>query len=168
MELLARFFSLVVLLAVLVFFVVSIWTWTPYVPTSSERVEVMRKLARLKPGDRMADLGSGDGRILIAFAKEGFEAHGYELNPILVWWSRLRIAFAGLSGKAFVHMGDFWKEDFTRFDVVTLYCMQRVMPEFEEKFRKELKPGARVLSHKFSFPTWQPAETEGKISLYIK
>ena len=84
----------------------------PFVPSGSETVKRMVKLGDIHWGEKAADLGSGDGRIVIGLAKAGAEAHGYEINPFLVLWSRRQIRRAGLSDKAFVHWTSFWKQDY--------------------------------------------------------
>src|SRR3989338_10500125 len=74
-----------------------------YFETNPKDVEIIMRLLSLKPGDRVSDIGSGDGRILMASAERGIEAHGYEIDPLLVWRSRLRIRRAHLEHKAYVH-----------------------------------------------------------------
>jgi Protein-L-isoaspartate carboxylmethyltransferase len=78
----------------------------PYIPTKREGVIKMLKLARVRPGCKALDIGSGDGRLVIALAQAGAEAHGCEINPVLVWWSRRKIKAAGLEGRAFIHCAD--------------------------------------------------------------
>ena len=96
------YFSLLVLIVAelqLIFFVLPIILTkggAPYIPSGEKEVDKIISLAKIKPGDRVVDLGSGDGRIVIGFAKQGTEAHGYEVNPILVLWSKLKILFSGL------------------------------------------------------------------------
>src|SRR5882672_3428464 len=67
----------------------------PYVPSRKDSIKKMLVLANLKPGDKVVDLGSGDGRIVIAFARNGIDAHGYEISPALVLWSKLMIFALG-------------------------------------------------------------------------
>lgn len=119
-------------------------------------------------GQKAADLGSGDGRLLIALAKEGIEAHGYEINPFLVWLSRKNIKEAGLEGRTFVHWKNFWKEDMSKFNLVAIYCITTTMGKLEKKLRKELKPGAKVVSNYFVFPSWPHSKKENNIYLYIQ
>ncbi|MEK7519881.1 MAG: methyltransferase domain-containing protein [Patescibacteria group bacterium] len=140
----------------------------PFVASDDETVRAMVALADLKPGEKSVDLGAGDGKIVIAFARAGAEAHGYEINPFLVWQARRTIKKAGLSGRAFMHRRSFWKEDMARFDVVTLYGITYIMQGLEEKLGRELKSGARAISNYFSFPAWQPTRKEGRLLLYRK
>src|SRR3989344_4010334 len=87
------------------------WRGAPFVPSSRKRIRTMIRLSNLPAPRRMADLGSGDGRIVIAFARAGIEAHGFELNPVLVFWARTRIRFLGLQDRAFIHLGYYWNAD---------------------------------------------------------
>ena len=107
---------------------------------------------------KAADIGSGDGRIVIALARAGAVAHGYEINPLLVWWSRVKIRRAGLDGRAYIHRKNLWHTDFSSFDAVTVFGVFHIMRRLETKLRRELKPGARAVSIGFEFPTWPAAE----------
>lgn len=138
----------------------------PYVPTNNAAVQVMVGLANIKPGERMVDLGSGDGRIVIAFAQRGIEAHGYEINPSLVFWSRLNIRRLGLHKKAFIHWRSFNRCDFSKFEIVTTYTLPRFMASLENRLQNTLPKNGRVVSHRFRFPNWQPSEVKDKVYLY--
>lgn len=97
----------VLLAAILYLLIRPIVRGAVYFPTKREAVRVMVDLAEPQSGERLADLGSGDGRVLMAFARQGIEAHGYEVNPLLVWQSQWAIKRAGLEGRAFVHWESF-------------------------------------------------------------
>ena len=114
-----------------------------YVPTKRNYVPHIVNFLALRRWEKAVDLGSGNGRLLIALAEAGAEAHGYEHNPLLVWRSRYNIKRAGLKGKAFVHTANFWNVDVSVFDAVVIYGMPYIMPKLEEKLRRELRPGAR-------------------------
>lgn len=157
---------LFLLLALLFFLFRSVINGAPFVPTSDLGVERMLSLADVSAGDKAADLGSGDGRIVIALAKKGSEAHGYEINPFLVLWSRYRIVREGLTSKAFAHWKNFWQEDLSSFDVVTIFGITYIMKGLEEKLKKELKKGARVVCNSYPFPNWKPGKREGGVFLY--
>jgi len=139
----------------------------PFVPTPSGTVEKMIKLAEAKSGEKAVDLGSGDGRMVIALAKAGAEAHGYEVNPLLVWWSRRKIKQAGLKGRAFIHRKSFWAEDLSNFDIIALYGVSLMMKRLEKKLERELKNGARIVSYAFDFPNRKPEKKEDGIYLYL-
>lgn len=112
------------------------------------------------------DLGSGDGRLVIALAKAGAEAHGFEINPFFVRRARKNICKAGLTDRAFIHQKSFWGETLSGFDIVVVYGISYIMKRLEEKLRKEVGPGTRVISNSFVFPNWLPSKKEGNVRLY--
>lgn len=166
--------ALILVVFVLIFFICFIYLvlpsvrGAPFVTSNNEDVEKMIGLAGIRPGMRMADLGAGDGRIVIAFARAGAEAHGFEVNPFLVWSARRAIKTAGLEKKAFMHRKSFWKVNFAPFDVLTLYGITYIMKELEDKMHRELAPGSRVLSNYFTFPGWKVTEKNDRVCLYMK
>lgn len=131
-------------------------------------IESMLLLSEVKPDEKVADVGSGDGSLVIAFAKKGAIAHGYEINPFLVFISRQRINGAGLSDRAFIHFKNFWQVNFSEFDVVTVFGIGYMMKRLQTKLEQELKPGSRVVSNYFSFPDWRPNKKEDSVYLYVK
>lgn len=139
-----------------------------YVPADRKIVRKMIELAEVKSGDRAVDLGSGDGRIVVALARAGAEAHGYEINPILVWIARRNIQKAGLGKKAFVHWKSFWGKNLGSFDVIIIYGVSYIMKKLENKIKKESLPGTRVVSYVFPFPNWKFSQKEKAIYLYLK
>lgn len=171
----SEIFSIVILLLVIYFLGRPIIRGAIYFPTSPRSVREMLALADPKPGDRVVDLGSGDGRILIAFAERGASAVGYEINPVLVWRSRGAIARAGFGdegknggGSAVVHWESFWNADLSQFDTVIVYGIPYIMRGLQRKLERELHPGAKIISNAFQFPGWTPVATEQKIFLYVR
>lgn len=164
--------SLIALVAVgaitvcLIFLVVATISAGPYVPTRQATVLQMLQVAGVKPGEKLIDLGSGDGRILLAAARFGALATGYEINPFLVFLSRWRLRKVGLQNKAKVIRGNLWWADLRETDIVTLYLIDYRMGALEKKLQRELKSGSRVVSSTFRFPTWKPERAEGNIYLY--
>lgn len=149
-------------------FVYALWFGAPYVPIPKYGLDKMIEYADIKPGQKAVDLGSGDGRIMIAMAKAGAIVYGYEINPVLVWWTRRKIKKEGLEGKAFVHLKSFWNEDLSSYDVVTLFGVRKIMARLEDKLDKELKPGAKIISFGFSFPDWRIIKKDEATFLYEK
>lgn len=133
-----------------------------------EEIEKMILLSDIKPGEKAVDLGSGDGRLVIALANAGAQACGYEINPFLVWSSRKNIKRAGLEGKAFIYQKNLWEEDLGDFDIITLFGIKFMMKKLESKLKKEMKIGSRVVSKYFTFPDWQPSGQEDNVYLYKK
>ena len=153
----------------LLFSVFFLWPFlfgAPFEPTSDKKVKKMIRLAKIKKGDKAVDLGSGDGRIVIALAKAGAEAHGYEINPFLVLLSKYKIKRAGLKGKAFIHWKNFWKISFRKYDVIMMFQFKTIMHRLEKKLKKELKPKSRVVSYYWKFPNWKPKKKIENIYLY--
>lgn len=140
----------------------------PYVPSSWEKLQVILKLAKVKKEQKAVDLGSGDGRIVMALAKLGAEAHGFEINPDLVFKSQDNIESAGLEKQAFIHHQNYWETDLSSFDIITVYGISCIMAPLEEKLKKELKPGAKVICNFFTFPNWTPDIKAGEVYLYTK
>jgi cyclopropane fatty-acyl-phospholipid synthase-like methyltransferase len=140
----------------------------PYAPTGKSKIDIMLDLVNIKPGEKAVDIGAGDGRIVIALAKKGAEAHGIEINPLLVFLARRKIKREGLEGKAFIHTADMWKQDYSKFDIVTLFMTPHALRGLEKKLQKELRPGARVALNYYTFPAWKAAKHEGTVYLYKK
>ena len=113
-----------------------------YVPSKDGRVKKMIDLLEIKRGEKVIDLGSGDGRVVIALAQAGAQAYGYEINPFLVSRARKKIKKLGLDKKAFIFQKNFWKEDLSEFDAVAVYGLPNMMKGLENKLSKELKPNA--------------------------
>ncbi|MEQ1758834.1 MAG: methyltransferase domain-containing protein [Vicinamibacterales bacterium] len=131
-----------------------------FAATRQPVVDQMLMLAEVKPGEVVVDLGSGDGRILILAAqKYGARGMGVEINAELVERSRLIAREAEVGDRvSFVH-GDLFDADVTGADVVTLYLSPSINSELEPKLRRQLKPGARVVSHQFPIGQWAPDRT---------
>jgi 2-polyprenyl-3-methyl-5-hydroxy-6-metoxy-1,4-benzoquinol methylase len=151
--------------------IVAVWLLykgAPFIPTKREGVEKILSLIEKRPGLKVADIGSGDGRILIALAKQGIEAHGFEINPFLVWWSKRQIHAQHLDHLAKTHWQDLWKADLSSFDVIIVFGVVYIMGRLEQKLDHELKPGSKIISLGFQFPNWAHKEKSGSIYMYQK
>lgn len=119
----------------------------------------MLEMGHVSPGDLVYDIGSGDGRIVIAAcAKFGARAVGIEIDGALVRLSRRRIKSAGIEGSATIERGDFFEADFHNATVVTLYLLPKVNARLKRILEEQLRDGARVVSHCFRIPGWKPLE----------
>jgi protein-L-isoaspartate O-methyltransferase len=132
----------------------------PYYPTPQTVVDKMLQLGGLKAGEKMFDLGSGDGRIVIMAAqKYKADATGVELNDSLVRQSLDRIKTLGLASTARVIHGDLLQQDYSSADLLTVYLLpvgnELVTPILE----KQLKKGARIVAHDFEFTAWKPVQS---------
>lgn len=139
----------------------------PYFTTSRYRVQTMVELAQAKPGEKGADLGSGDGRIVIAFAETGIEMHGYEIDEHLKKLSEENIKKETLSN-AFILNKNFWQENLSRYDIICAYPMPAIMGRLERKLQQELRPGSRVLLNYFPFLHWKEEMKKDNTFLYLK
>jgi hypothetical protein len=157
-------FALSVYLVLFVFF--PLGRGAIYDPSSHHMTWVIVETAAVHAGDIAADLGSGDGRVVIALAKKGAESHGYEVNPILVIISRNNIRKAGLEGKAFIHWKSFWSANLSRYNLITTFQVDFVMARLEAKLKHELAAGSRIVSHHWKFPTLQYDKVNGDVYLY--
>jgi precorrin-6B methylase 2 len=166
MNILIDLFAIFVLLVVIYLLGRPIVRGAIYFPTSHVQVDLMIRMASLKRGDVMADLGSGDGRMIIACARQGIRAEGYEINPLLVFFSRRDIRRAGLQDLATVRWKSLWRADLAPCDAVFVYGIPYIMDGLRQKLERELRPGAKVVSNTFPFPDWAPLTTENKIYLY--
>lgn len=133
----------------------------PYYPTPETIVVKMLELGGLKPGEKMFDLGSGDGRIVIAAAQKFHaEAVGVELDKDLCRQSLERIRKLGLKKNAKIVEGDIFKQDYSSADLVTVYLLPNSNDKVQPLLERQLKKGARVVAHDFEFRGWTPARVE--------
>jgi len=129
----------------------------PYVVSPQEIVDRMLELADLKPGEKLYDLGSGDGRILItAVTRFKAKAVGVEISDDLAASTNARIHKLGLDNDAQVIHGNFLDVDLSPADVVTLYLATDANEMLRPNLEKYLKKGARVVSHEYTVPGWKP------------
>jgi SAM-dependent methyltransferase len=131
-----------------------------WVPTTEALVEKMLDLAKVTAKDFVMDLGSGDGRTVIAAARRGATAMGIEYNPDMVELSKQRAAKEGLNGNQVTFVkADLFETDFSKATVITMF----LLPEINIRLRPKilgLKPGTRVVSNSFTMEDWEADETE--------
>lgn len=132
----------------------------PFVPTPQDVVDKMIELGGVKKGDVVYDLGSGDGRIVIAAAKKGARAVGFEIDGDLVKLSRDNIRKAGVQDQAEIRQQDILTVDLSAASVVTMYLLPDVNLQLRPRILSQLKPGSRVVSHAFDMGDWQPERIE--------
>ena len=151
------------LLAVLLYFLALLVTnQAVFVPLPSKTIEEMLKMANAGPDDVLFDLGSGDGRVVIAAAKKyGIRAVGIEKSKILAWLSKRAVMRNGVQDKVCIVNADFFRQDFSQATIVTTYLSRKMNRLLEPKLRSELRGGTRVVSadHTFKFPERARAKT---------
>ena len=138
------------------------WGWddgtVPYVNTPTEVVERMLRMAEVHTGDYVVDLGSGDGRIVIAAAKRGARGLGVDLDPALVKLATTNAEQAGVADRARFEVKDIFATDLSGASVITMY----LLPDFNVKLKDRLlalKPGTRIVSHDGGIGDWPADET---------
>ena len=133
----------------------------PFITTPPEVVERMLQVAETRADDLVIDLGSGDGRIVIAAAqKYGARAVGIELDGALVQKSREAARAAQLGDKVSFIEGDVLAADISKATVVTVYLLPDLMRKLQARFIQELAPGTRIVSHAFTMAGWAPDRSE--------
>ena len=133
----------------------------PFVTTPSDVVVRMLRLAGTGPADLVADLGSGDGRIVITAAREfGASGLGIELDPRLVQESRENAQAAKVADRVSFVLGNVLQADFSRASVVTVYLLPQLIDQLQPRLLDELQAGTRVVSHAFTMRGWKPDRSE--------
>lgn len=130
-------------------------------PTPMPIVRQMLEMADVGPGDVVYDLGSGDGRIPIAAAKEfGARGVGVEIDPELVQRAQASARDAGVSGRVEFRLGDMYDADVTAATVVTLFLHPGPNLKLRSKLRADLRPGSRVVSYVWDMGSWKPDDIQ--------
>jgi len=133
----------------------------PFITTPPEVVARMLQLAGTGPQDAVIDLGSGDGRIVIAAARDhGARGLGIELDPKLVALARENARRAGVADRARFEEGDALKAELTQASVVTIYLLPFLLEQLQPRLLGQLRPGARVVTHAFAMKGWPPDRAE--------
>ncbi len=128
-------------------------------PTDRETVRRILFLAGVKKGESLIDLGCGDGRIVVAAAREfGAYATGVEIDPVRVLWGKAWILLAGLSRRARVIWGNMYTAELAGVDVVILFLSAKANLRLQDRLRRELEPGARIVSYYHPMWGWTPEE----------
>jgi SAM-dependent methyltransferase len=130
-----------------------------WVPSPEEMVQKMMEMAEVTPKDFVVDLGSGDGRNVIAAAKRGAQALGVEYNPDMVDLSKRLARDAGVAEKAQFVRGDMFEADFSKATVLALFLLPSNLLQLKSKFL-DLRPGTRIVLNTFSVQDWMPDKTE--------
>jgi SAM-dependent methyltransferase len=130
---------------------------TPYIPSTRNNVDEMLRLAGVRPSDVVYDLGSGDGRVVIAAAREwGARGVGIEIDPKLVEQANDNARREGVADRALFRASDVFAADVSGATVVTLYLLTSLVQRLEPKLLAELRPGTRIVAHDYGFAEWKP------------
>jgi len=131
----------------------------PYVPTPQPAVEKMLDVTNVEPGDYVIDLGSGDGRIVIAAARRGAVGHGVDLDPERVSEARQNAIDKGVRNQVAFMQEDIFETDIRQASVITMYLLTSVNRKLRPRLLDELRPGTRIVSHSFDMGDWEPDST---------
>lgn len=146
-------------------FGLAVFFGAPYLPTLNRQQAAALDLLNLKPGQIFYDLGSGDGRILLAAADRGATAIGYEINPFLVAvvWLRSRRS----RGKVKIIWGNFWRADISDADAIFIFLINRHMPRLDRYLSRQFKAKkVAVVSHAFQIPGRSPKKQASGLYFY--
>lgn len=127
----------------------------PYVPTPDNVVERMLDLTDVESSDYVIDLGSGDGRIVIAAAKRGANGHGIDLDPERIAEARENASSEGVDDQIMFMEGDIFETDFSEASVITMYLLPSVNKKLRPELINKLQPGTQVVSHSFDMGSWK-------------
>lgn len=155
-------FLLAVLVVLLFGFVV--FFGAPFLPTLKAKNEDIFELLDLRAGQTLLELGSGDGRILRAAAERGITGIGYELNPLLVLWSRLR----NRKYREFmtVHWGNYWQTELPKADAIYVFLLDKYMEKLDNKIIQERQGRLKLVSFAFKVPGRKIARELNGLFLY--
>lgn len=145
--------ALIFVLPIIVLIAFSGVSGAPWVPARSYDIERLLDDAEVTVGTRYVELGCGDGRLVVAAARRGAIAVGYELNPIL--WLVATLRCLGVA-HASIRFGNFWRVSLHKADVVMVFLVPRTMPRLAQKAAAEMKSGARLVSYVFPIVGQKP------------
>ena len=128
----------------------------PWVPSKSDDLNRFLRLANIQPGQKVYDLGCGDGRVLRAAAEKGAEAYGYEISLLPFFIAKIRCLLSPYRKNCHVMYKNFWSVNLKDADVVYFFLMPKIYQKLKEKFARELKFGAKVIAYVWPIEGWTP------------
>lgn len=144
------------ILGYFLFFMFPLNKGAPFIPNTKKKIQslikILQEINNKYKLEKAVDLGSGDGRVLIALNKEGFHCDGVELNKILHKQSIRKIQKAGLGDKCTIFNEDFFNINLSKYDLIVLWQSPQIMSKLFHKFKKELKKGTVICSYYFKIP----------------
>ena len=148
-------------------FIIPTLKGAPWVPSPNPVIRRMLVLSKVKPGEELYDLGSGDGRVVVMSAREfGARSIGIEIDPFRALYSKLVIRLLGLRGRARVIWSSFNRIDLSGADVVIMYLLQETNDGLKARLERELKPTCRVVSRVFKFD-WKLVDADEEARVYV-
>ncbi len=151
----------IILLLALMFFwtgAFALFSFAPWVPSKNKDMDRIFAMINLKPGDKFYDLGCGDGRVVIEASKQGAQAIGVELSPVMWLICQVRKYFNSKYSISFV-LDSLYSQNVSDADIIYLYGLQETMRgRLKTKLEKELKSGTRVITYTFPIEGWEPEQ----------
>ena len=136
----------------------------PFLPILRPKMVIALDLINLKPGQTLLELGSGDGRVLKAAAERGLKAVGYELNPLLVIYSK--IVCWRYRKQVKIHWGNYWHKTWPPADGVFVFLLQPYMEKLDAKIKADCKKGTKLVSFAFTIDSRKPDKSQDGLYLY--
>lgn len=146
------------------------WRGAPWIPTRRNDIKRFLKLADIQRGQKVYDLGCGDGRLVCAAAQVGAKVEGLEISLFPYLLSQVRFFFLKNKEKCKIRYKDFWYINLGDADVVYFFLMPRVYHKLKSKFEKELKKGTKVIAYVWPIDGWKPLKidtAEGQLNFYL-
>ena len=140
-------------------------TDAPYVPTKMDQIRKILRLAGVKKGKKFYELGSGDGRVVIAASKLNADSFGIEQSLLRVIYSRIKTRQKNIKKAHFYH-GNIFARSYIDADIAYIYLLHKGVNKLEEKLKRELKKSAVVITQTYHFPYWKPFRKKGEFWLY--
>lgn len=137
----------------------------PFVPTEQNKINAILASAGCNKNRIFYELGSGDGRVVIEAAKLGTQANGIEQSWIRVLYSKFRARRLGLKNTHFYH-GNIFDRNYNSSDIVYIYMLPKAVGLLENKLRKELRKGSKVITQTYHFKNWKPFKKHGNFWIY--
>lgn len=147
--------------------IIDLFLELPYVGTQKKKMDTIMKFAKIKEGETVVDLGSGDGRLLIESAKRGAFAIGYEINPFLIAASIIHTKLEGLASHVEVFKKSLWRADLKVADVIFVYTLRKTMPKMEKFIFENARKGTRVVVNTNPFPNKKAEKEENGVYQYF-
>lgn len=158
--------TIIVFVVTAVFLVAPILGGPIFYPTGTKHLKTMFDFIDFKKNMTLYDLGSGDGRIVRYFAARGVKANGIDINPLLVWYSRIVAKIQRISHATF-RVGNIWNTNLSHADVVVLFLLPNLMEQITDKLRNEVAPGTQVLCYAFRLRGIEPVAKKDGVYKYV-
>ncbi len=141
---------------------------SPWHPISRRDLKRALDFCEVRTGDRIIDLGSGDGRVLITAAKDyGLTGTGIEIDPIKVWLANLRVRLAGVSDKVKIVRANIYDTDYSEADILFIYLTHQAIDQLFPKILEQLKPSAKILCYRFCIRNMTPDKVNADKTLFL-